>query len=60
MDNDKAVKRPLFGPIAVGVLVLLYGLGMFAMSGGEANPALLLLAVLVGAACIWWGFRSRK
>ena len=58
MDDDKAVRRPLFGPVAVGALLLLYGLGMFLMSEGEASPALLLLVATLRATCIWWGFRA--
>ena len=42
-------------PVAVGVLLLLYGLGLFLMSDGEAEPALILLAACLGAGAIAWG-----
>ena len=46
-------------PIAVGVLLCLYGLGLWLMSDGEANPALVLLAVALGAAAVAWGLYQR-
>lgn len=58
MENDKVAARPQAAPVAVGVLLLLYGLGLFVMSDGEANPALVLLAAVLGLACIAWGLRG--
>ena len=49
-------------PTAVGALLLLYGLGLWLMSEGEANPALVLLAAVAGVAALAWGYyvKSRQ
>ena len=49
-------------PMAVGALLLLYGLGLWLMSEGEANPALVLLAAVAGVAALAWGYyvKSRQ
>lgn len=52
--------KPYVPPIAVGVLLFLYGTGLWLMSGGEANPALVLLAFVLGAAAIAWGLYVRS
>lgn len=43
-------------PMAVGALLLLYGLALWLMSDGEANPALLLSAAALGVAALGWGY----
>ena len=52
--------KPYVPPIAVGVLLFLYGIGLWLMSGGEANPALVLLAFVLGAAAVAWGLHVRS
>ena len=48
--------------MAVGALLLLYGLGLWLMSDGDAEPALVLLAALLGATALGWGYyvKSRR
>ena len=52
--------KPYVPPIAVGVLLFLYGVGLWLMSDGEANPALVLLAFALGAVAIAWGLYRRS
>lgn len=59
MDGKPAVAT-YAAPIAVGVLLVLYAVALLLMSGGEANPALVLLFGLLGVCAAGYGFYRRE
>lgn len=59
MTDKSNANRPATAwalPMGVGVLLALYGLALFLMSDGEANPALVLAALVLGVAAFGWGY----
>ena len=65
MESKETTPKPTAAwamPMAVGALLLLYGLGLWLMSDGDAEPALVLLAALLGATALGWGYyvKSRR
>lgn len=58
MDDRPAVAT-YAAPIAVGALLVLYAIALLLMSGGEANPALVLLFGLLGVCAAGYGFYKR-
>lgn len=60
--TDKEAATPASAwalPMGVGVLFLLYGLGMFLMGDDDSAP-LVLLAALLGAASLGWGYWKKS
>lgn len=59
MDQQQTQTKPQqqwAPPMAVGVLLLLYGFATWLMSEGEANPAILLIAGVLGVGALSWGY----
>lgn len=60
MGNNQKPDTSYLPPMGVGVLLLLYAVATWLMSDGEANPALIVLAGLLGVCALGWGFYRRE